>query len=122
ESGDRYPTVSGGLADRAHVEVGDPERGHDAGLEVVSEFPRQRRLRRADVRGAGQQRDGAFVETEVVHRTDDLALLDEEDAVPGQTGEQQRLRVDRTDVPQAGQQQAAVDVADHLLERRIRPA
>ena len=53
---------------------------------------------------------------------DDLAALDEVDAVPGQPGEQQGLRVDLADVPEAGQQQAALGVGDHLVEAAGRVA
>ena len=62
-----------------------------------------------------QQVDRALVEPEVVDRAGDLAVLDEVDAVAGQPGEQQRLRVDLADVPQAGQQQAALDAGDQVL-------
>lgn len=46
-----------------------------------------------------------LVEPEVVDLAGYLTVLDEVDTAPGQAGEQQRRRVDLTDVPQAGQRQ-----------------
>ena len=66
------------------------------------------RSRRAGLGDPAEHVDRPLVEPEVVHRADDLAVLDQVDAVPGQAGQQQRLRVDLADVPQAGQQQAAL--------------
>ena len=76
--------------------------------EVVAPLARQRRLGAADLGGPAEQVDRRLVEAEVVHRAGDLAVLDEVDAVAGQPGEQQRLRVDLADVPEAGQQQSAL--------------
>ena len=64
-----------------------------------------------------EQVDRALVEAEVVDRADDLAVLDEVDAVAGEAGEQQRLRVDLADVPEAGQQQAALGAGDQVVDR-----
>ena len=67
-----------------------------------------------DLGDPAEQLDRGLVEAEVVHRADHLAVLDQVDAVPGQTGEQQPLRIDLADVPQAGQQQPALGAGDHL--------
>ena len=101
----------GGLADRRHVEVGDPQRGHGDAREEVAPLPRQRDLGVAGTGDAGQQVDRALVEAEVVHRTDDLASFDQVDAVAGEPGEQQRLRIDLSDVPQGRQQQSPLGAA-----------
>ena len=72
---------------------------------------------RAGLDGAGQDVDGALVEAEVVHRPDDLAVLDEVDAVAGETGQQQRDRVDLADVPEAREEQPPFGGGDHVVER-----
>ena len=64
-----------------------------------------------------EQVDRRLVEPEVVHRAGHLAALDEEDAVAGEAGQQQRLRVDLADVPERGEQQAALGGRDHLRRR-----
>ena len=63
---------------------------------------------------AAQQVDRALVVAEVVHRSGDLATLDAVDAVAGEAGEQQGLRVDLADVPHAGQQQAVLHPGDEV--------
>ena len=63
--------------------------------EVVAPLAAEAVLGRADLGDAAQQVDRALVEAEVVDRADDLAVLDEVDAVAGEPGEQQRLRIDR---------------------------
>ena len=70
----------------------------------------------AGLGGPGEQVDRALVEAEVVHRADDLAVLDQVDAVAGQPGEQQRRRVDLADVPEAGEQQAPLGPGDQVVD------
>src|SRR6201999_2948173 len=113
--------VSAGLADRRHVEALDPDRRHHHAVEVVTPLAGQGRDAGADLGQAAQHADRALVEPEVVDRPGDLAVLDQVDTVAGQAGEQQGLRVDLPDVPQAGQQQAALGAGDHLGQaRRLR--
>ena len=63
-----------------------------------------------------EQVDRALVPPEVVDRAGDLAVLDQVDAVAGQAGEQQALRVDLADVPETGEQQAALGAGDQLVD------
>src|SRR5579862_9142673 len=96
---------SGRLAHRRHIEVGYPKWWHGGPVEVIRPFPRQRPLGGAHLGGPPEQVDGALVEAEVFDRADHLAPLDQIDAVAGEAGQQQRLGVDLTDIPEAGQQQ-----------------
>ena len=64
-----------------------------------------------------EQVDRALVETEIVDRADHLAVLDQVDPVAGQPGHEQRGRVDRADVPEAGQQQPALGAGHHVVDR-----
>ena len=87
--------------------------------EIVAPLARQRPAGSTCLGDPGQHADRALVEPEVVHRTGHLAVLDQVHPVPGQPGQQQGLRIDRPDVPQAGQQQAAAGPADHVGQRRV---
>ena len=101
------------------LKSGDPQRRHRGAGEVVAPLARQASARCAPASAnRPQQVDRALVEPEVVDRAGDLAVLDQVDAVAGQPGEQQRLRVDLADVPQAGQQQPALGAGDQVVERR----
>src|SRR3954470_19279370 len=109
---------SHGLGHARHVEVRDPQRrGGGAGEVVVAPLAAEAELGRRRVREAVQQVDGALVEAVVVDGSGDLAVLDEVDPVAGEAGEQQRLRVDLADVPQAGEQQPALCARDEVLDR-----
>src|SRR6185436_5063105 len=101
-----------GLGDRGHVEVGDPEGGGGGAGEVVAPLAGEAGGGGGGVREAAHQVDGALVEPEVVDRAGDLAVLHEVDAVAGQAGEQEGLRVDLADVPEAGHQQTALDACE----------
>ena len=104
------------LGHARHVEVGDPQRRRRrAGEVVVAPLAAEARHRRRGVREPAEQVDRALVEPEVVDRAGDLAALDEVDAVAGQAGEQQGLRVDLADVPEAGQQQPALGAGDQVV-------
>ena len=61
-----------------------------------------------------QHRDRAFIETEIAGWLRDLAVLDEEDAVARQAGQQHGLRIDFSDVPKTGDKQAAFGLLDHV--------
>src|ERR1700721_2653493 len=109
---------SAGLAHRGHVEALDPYRGHRGAVEVVAPLARQGRDGGADLLQPPEHAHRRLVEPEVVHRADHLAVLHQVDPVPGEPGEQQDLRVDLADVPQAGHPPRAAGGRDTLLERR----
>ena len=97
------------LADRGHVEVRDPQRRHRGPGEVVAPLAGQRRAGAPDAAMTRPSRStGDSLNRKLFTAPVDLAVLDQVDAVAGQPGEQQRLRVDLADVPEAGQQQPAL--------------
>src|SRR3984893_17399937 len=102
------------LAHRRHVEVWYPQRRHGRPGGPVTPFPRQGFLAHAGLGGPPQQVQRALVEAEVVDRRGHLAVLDEVDAVAGQSGEQQRGGIDLADVPQCGEQQATFGGRDDV--------
>ncbi len=87
EGGGRLGPNLGGLADRGHVEVRHPERGHGGPVEVFAELAPHRPFGPADLRDPAQHLDRRLIEPEVVHRTRHLAVLDEIDAVARETGQ-----------------------------------
>ena len=71
-------------------------------------------------RRAAQHVERGVVEPEVVvDLGDDLTVLDQVDAVAGEAGEQQRRGVDEPDVPEAGEQEAALGGGDEVVERAV---
>ena len=60
--------------------------------------------------------DRAVVEPEVVDGVDDLAFLDQPDAVASQSGDEAFARVDGADVPEAGDQQGPFGLSDQVFE------
>src|SRR4051812_26584628 len=66
-----------------------------------------------------QHNDWTFIEPEVLDRVFDLSILDEESSIASQTGEQQRLRINGTDIPEACYEHTALRVFDHIFERSI---
>src|SRR5512141_2394364 len=83
--------------------------------------------RELEVAGADRRRDhrpdvledvhGAVVETEVLDRPDDLALLDEPQAVTGETRELDGLRIHGADVEEVRHEKAALGPLDELVDR-----
>src|SRR6185437_4652009 len=62
------PQMSAGLADRAHVEVRDPQRRHGHPVGPLPELPAEGADGAAGLGGPGQQVHRALVEPEVVRR------------------------------------------------------
>ena len=70
-----------------------------------------RRRHRLDV----VQRDNrALVPSHVLDRARDFALLDQEQAVASQSGDEDRLRIERADVPEARHEHAALGARDQV--------
>src|SRR4029079_18633108 len=87
------------LADRRHVKVRYPERGHRRAGGPVAPFARQRDLADACLTDPAQQVKRAFVEPEVVDRAGDLTVLDQVHTVAGEPGQQQHGGIDDADAP-----------------------
>ena len=113
-------------ADRAHVEFGDPQPGHRRAVRPFMPLPRERPLGPARLDRPAESVEGALVEPEVVDRGRHLAVLDEVDAVAGESRQEQRRAVDLPDVPQAGEEEPSLGVGDEVVEsspaRRAGPA
>src|SRR5690606_23934215 len=75
---------------------------------------------RARLADPAEQVHRALVEPEVVHLRGHLAVLDEVDAIPGQTGQQERLRIHLPDVPQTGEKQTSLRACDQIVQTRLR--
>src|SRR5713226_8253761 len=69
-----------------------------------------------------QHFDERLIEAKVARGASHTPVLDEEEAVAGHAGHHLFIGVHFTDIPQAGNQKAAIRRSDHLLERRIPPA
>src|SRR5262245_36981957 len=75
--------------------------------------------RRAEAVALCEHLDRRLVEPEVVDRVRDRAVLDQEHAVAGEPGGEQRLRFERTQVPEPRDQHAALDALDELVARGV---
>src|SRR5690625_3393697 len=106
---------SAGGGDAAHVEVGYAQCRSGRTRELVAPLTAERRHAHACLREPPQQVDRTLVEAEVVDGAGDLAVLDQVDAVAGEAGEEERLRVDLADVPQTGQEQAVFDIGNEFF-------
>src|SRR5581483_1547262 len=104
-----------------HVEIFDANRRHQRRARAVVRFAGVNRLRFADRRDVRERDERRHVPAEVLHRTGDLAVLDQEQAVACHARLQQRQRIDRTQVPEEGHEQSAPRRLDHVIERLIRP-
>src|SRR4029453_8394725 len=108
---------SGRLTYRAHVEVTHSNRWHRRPREPVAPLPGQRDLGSPDFAEPAEQVDRALVEPKVIHGAGDLAPLDHVDTVPCEPGEEESLRIDLPDVPQAGDQESTPGIGHHLTQR-----
>ena len=80
---------------------------------------RWERANRVDV-PRRQHREHALIEAQVAYRVADLALVDPPHAVARQSREDERARVDQADVPEARDQEAAIESLDHVFGRHRR--
>src|SRR5436190_9090351 len=71
----------------------------------------------AETVAAGEHLDRRLVEPEVVDRMRDLAVLDPEHAVAGEAGGEDALGVERAQVEEPRDQDAALDALDQLVAR-----
>src|SRR5215204_5651440 len=98
---------SDGVRQRCEVEVANPERRHQPS--------RLARLWPADVLEAVQHQQRTLVPAEVLQRPRNLAVLDEERPVACETGLQHRAGIERANVEEVRDENAAGAAGDDLL-------
>src|SRR3954447_3149963 len=94
--------VSDGRRDGRHIEFFNSNWWNERGVPGVEPFTHVHRNGLADEREVVVADDGRHVPAEVLHRPDDLAILDEEHAVARHAGIEERLLLRRNaaDVPE----------------------
>src|SRR5215471_9443855 len=104
------------IADGLEVEVARLDRRHHDGGADVARLRRAHPDRAAHRLEVAEHDDRALIEAEVLHRMADPAVLDQEGAVARETGVEDRARIERPDVPEARDQDAALGGADQVVD------
>ena len=112
---------SDGRRDRRHIEFFDAHRRHERRVRRAERFARLHRHRLADEREIRVADERRHVPAEVLHRSNDLAVLDEEQSVARHAGVEQRLLLRRhaANVPELRDEQSAARLLDHVLDRQV---
>src|SRR5687768_15635866 len=113
--------TSDGGRNGGHVELLDPHRRNERGAAAIVGFAGVNRHGLADEREIVVADERGHVPAEVLHGSDDLAVLDQEQSVAGHAGVEQRLLLRRyaADVPEEGDEQASARLTNHVFNGKV---
>src|SRR3954471_23040894 len=96
------------VAETREVEIANLDRRYNDRETRSSRFARAHANRATHCIEVVQHEDRRLVEAEVLDRARDLAALDEKRSVARETGIENRARIDRTQIPEACDDDAAL--------------